>query len=161
MHYPDLKSYTVGEQPNQNIIKIVGWLSKNHAFAKGKVEVELLDRLWQFCKQPLGQGIRQNACQLCPHGTPTLEEYNGEQQDMSGWRLLLICNDQVAYLAPHVIFHYIVAHQYLPPPEFLEAVMIMPVPTPDPQAYFEAIEPYYVNLPGIEAIYLEIAENIK
>lgn len=159
MNYPDLKSYTVGEPPQQNLIKIVGWLTKDQLFAKGKVDTQVLDRLWEFCKQPLGQGIRKNACQLCPPGTPILVEYNGEQQDLSRWRLLLLCNDQAAYLAPHVIFHYITAHQYLPPQEFLDVIMSMPLPTPNPQAYFDAIEPYYANLADIEKIYADIAEQ--
>ena len=86
-------------------------------------------------------------------------EHNGETQDFNSWCLLLICSDQAAYLAPHVIFHYIVAHQYLPPQEFLAAVNKMPLPTTEPQSYFDKLERYHANLADIERLYLEIAEN--
>ena len=56
-HYPDLKTYTLGEPPHQKIVKVVGWLNKEKFFTRGIVPAPILNRLWEFCKQPMGQGL--------------------------------------------------------------------------------------------------------
>ena len=160
MNYPDLKAYPIGQKPDQKIIKVVGWINKTDPFPKGSVPKPILDKLWEFCKQPMGHGLKKDACQLCTLGSDSLVEYNGEQQAFDSWRLLLVANDTTLYLSPHVIFHYIVKHHYLPPQEFLDVALEMPSPASDPQAYSDTLEQYFMYLEDIEKLYIEIASNL-
>lgn len=158
-NYPDLKTYVFGEGPAQKRVKLVGGLDKDQSFPTGTVPETILDRLWELCKQPMGPGLWKHAYQLCPTEATSVINYKGEQQEFGRWQIVLVCQEQTMYVAPHIIFHSIMVHHYLPPQEFLDAVLTMPLPTADNQAYMATLEPFHVYLSDIEALYVEIANN--
>ena len=50
-------------------------------------------------------------------------------------------NEGVTYAAPNLIYHYIVDHHYLPPEEFIRAVLEGPLPdSPEYLARAEQVE---------------------
>jgi hypothetical protein len=136
MHYADLSPYTytrgqpgdsavnVGlgwlpaEQPDDSAVN-VGWLSPDHEFTKGSVPDEFITALRQLVRAPKNQCWGWHECEFCPPSPrrprasvgPTCG--NGEMWVLGGSGRTLV--------APVLILHYVEAHQYQPPAEFLRA----------------------------------------
>ena len=67
------------------------------------------------------------SCTLCRFTRgPRYLEWNGTRVEM-GCTNLYVPTDQLVYVAPSMILHYIDAHSYLPPMKFCNAVMLCPV----------------------------------
>jgi hypothetical protein len=50
---------------------------------------------------------------------------------------------EVTYVAPNLIYHYVVAHQYLPPDVFLDALRSLALPNPAVVWILEWIESFH------------------
>jgi hypothetical protein len=48
--------------------------------------------------------------------------------------------DGVLFVAPEMVAHYVEKHEYLPPPEFIQAVLM--TPAPGTVEYAEAVRPF-------------------
>lgn len=93
----------------------VGWLGTWRPHQKGATTSEFRERLARFCASPtiLHRGMfscRQGICKLRPKS-----EY--------GYGEIVVVGDGVVFLAPSLIAHYVERHDYLPPAEFVEAVL--------------------------------------
>jgi hypothetical protein len=44
---------------------------------------------------------------------------------------LAVASESVLYIAPELVLHYVRAHSYLPPEEFVQAVLSAPLPGSD------------------------------
>ncbi|AVP96808.1 hypothetical protein C7S18_06155 [Ahniella affigens] len=127
MFFADLTPYEYGPcQPNDNLVN-VGWLAREHPFASGEVPKEFLMALRKLVASPVNLYRGSHICELCPApplrlspgGIPMLypppeTTGNGEIR-IRGLRGLV-------YVAPVLVAHYVEAHKYLPPAEFIEAV---------------------------------------
>jgi hypothetical protein len=49
-------------------------------------------------------------------------KFNNETINLGGSEIFVI-KDKLVYIAPSLIFHYVLDHEYLPPDEFIDAVM--------------------------------------
>jgi hypothetical protein len=99
-----------------DVLTAVGWLSDDVSFRIGQTPQAsyektkaLLIEPWQFC---VFAGIHH--CELCQFDPP------------AGHRNLFIPNGTTIFVCPELITHYIAAHQYRPPDEFLAAVDVCP-----------------------------------
>ena len=111
-------------------IRAVGWLSAHHEYPRGPVPPDFEDALRKHLSDPW-QRVHAggfHACELC-RGEPYRESLN-----------LLIPTDTVIYIAPAMIGHTIADHDYLPPDEFIDAVLKCP-PQGSP-AYLERMEKF-------------------
>lgn len=115
-HYLDLKPCTDFQVEQPDALLAVGWLDEAHEYSTGDVSAdfylklkELLIDPWQPCVSMGG-----HECQLCQFDPPT------------GTRNLFVPDDKILYACPELILHYIAAHRYRPPEQFILAVMSCP-----------------------------------
>lgn len=127
--YPDLGTETiVTEGPH---VRAVGWLSSEHEFPTGETPPAVLEHVREFCQRwqdclealsfPLFGGVHQ--CEVCHSST--------------GYGNVGVPAGDLLYVAPELLAHYIEAHRYAPPAEFVTAIMASPLPgTPE---YHDAV----------------------
>lgn len=98
-------------------LRAIGWLDDNRAYEVGPVSPEFIARLHEQLQDPFaivdfGGG---HACSLCESASAPYG--NGE---------LIVPAAKVCYVAPVLLAHYVEAHHYLPPTEFIEALLNCP-----------------------------------
>lgn len=134
-YYPDLTPYHyISPKPLKDVLT-VGWLAAGHEFRTGPtpagLRANLEDLMWTHFASPM-LGI--HACELC-HGSDPREppdiikvERDGNVAYLGGGEIWVPSVDRtLIYAAPTLILHYIDAHAYLPPDEFIAAVRAEPV----------------------------------
>lgn len=92
----------------------MGWLEAEHPFPTGVVEDWVVRKLAKLLRKPY-----QPMCYLGWHDCSLC---GGAQSTANLWLPGEGCN----YVAPEMILHYIVAHEYAPPEPFLKAVRECP-----------------------------------
>jgi hypothetical protein len=130
MYFKDLTSCKYHEGPYHATswsvpLLSVGWLESPHEYNRGTADVALLEKLRGFVL--LGRttyshlrfrGIHR--CSICGGNTDDSLGVGWSQE------VLIIPGERVVYATPGGIVHYIESHGYLPPPEFIDAVMRCP-----------------------------------
>jgi len=119
-------------------LRAIGWLESGKEFEIGSVDGEFLDRLKAHLHDPFGlvDFCGSHVCSLCagafaPHG-------NCE---------LIVPTEEVCYVAPALIAHYVEAHRYRPPAAFIEALVNCP---PQKSAsYMARIAPFLNELNNV------------
>ena len=97
-------------------VRAVGWLSEGHPYTKGAVPSDfqqLLRRHIAEAWQPV-MACGLHFCELC------------EEKPFACGSNLWIPTEAVLYITPGMISHYIEAHGYRPPEEFVKAVITCP-----------------------------------
>jgi hypothetical protein len=103
----------------------VGWLEAGHAYTQGPVapeHVEALERLLVGTWQPVVAAGWHN-CSLCgrtDYDKPFTRLIGGEHKLLGADNMFVPHGDRM-YVAPTLVLHYIDAHGYRPPEEFLRA----------------------------------------
>ncbi len=127
MFFEDLSPYRYGSFSWRSLLwreLNVGWLDSAYQFAQGSVPHGFLDRMFEHCLHPVRQMKGFHICQFC---SPILEHpkicRNGREIWVGSAEIRVRGRGRVRYAAPTLIYHYIEAHQYLPPEEFIEAVL--------------------------------------
>ncbi len=99
-----------------HLLRAIGWLERGKSFSTGEIKIEVLEKLSALRKHPWTSGYTvfrgYHDCDIC-----RLEE---------GTINLFIPANGFLYVCPELITHYIVAHKYLPPDDFCEAVLKCP-----------------------------------
>lgn len=114
MYLPDLSPYHYAGLPESGVVH-VGWLDRDEVFPRGEVAESLLEKLQQLARNPVRVYRGLHVCNLCDGASGTGE--------------VRVPGSRVVYAAPVLIVHYIRAHGYLPPSEFLSALAVMPAPS--------------------------------
>lgn len=135
MYFPDLSEYAYGRTAPKSHILNIGWLSKEHAYPRGAVPESISQRLAELIKTPVNLYRGSHLCEFCP-APPTLMSPGGIKMINpppetwgNGEIRLRAAGTSRIYVAPVLIHHYIVAHGYLPPEEFIETIRTgTPVP---------------------------------
>ena len=119
MFYPDL-----GRRCDVDFgdhVRAVGWLECKRLYSTGSVPAAFYAALNEHVStawQPVGMpGI--HLCDFCPQPLPNGYFVGGNSN------VWIPCEDWV-YVAPGLILHYIEAHSYRPPLEFVNAVLAAP-----------------------------------
>jgi hypothetical protein len=101
-------------------IRAVGWLEPDHEFSVGDTEVEFQRRLGEMSKN------WSDSSSVC--GWPVFAGPHrcGFCAKVQGFGEFAVPGKEVTYVAPSLIAHYVEAHQYAPPWDFIEAVMACP-----------------------------------
>jgi hypothetical protein len=111
----------------------VGWLAAAHPYERGRVDEPFFLRLMSALVdpwQPFAAG-GFHRCEFCQFsGGPGRVNYSsrpGDQLTVTvGATNLFVPGRGVLYMAPSLIVHYIDAHDYTPPREFIDAVLACP-----------------------------------
>jgi hypothetical protein len=131
-YYPDLSAYTfvppAGDPPAVN----VGWLHKDQPFERGDVPYDFVNRLKRLALARHNQTRGFHVCEFC-QGLRALLASGKEASDLrkqcaEDYRISsaeVRVQDRAGrwYAAPQMIAHYVEAHGYRPPQEFIDAVM--------------------------------------
>jgi len=119
MFFADLSPWS-GYQ-SKGPFKAIGWLSKDHPYQRGELTSEALSALHAFMNEAVTFWIAcgHHRCEFCPTTGPwTLANTSSRE--------ILVPAIDVIYVAPVLILHYIEAHQYKPPDEFIDALLACP-----------------------------------
>ena|SRR5687768_8077192 len=134
-HYADLEhdGYFISGPS----FRAIGWLSASHDFPVGETPADVVSRLKLFSSRGGGQReigwpseFGKHTCELC-----YAHEGAGEIAVPAG---------EILYVAPSMISHYVEAHRYAPPAEFVAACMASAVPGTD--EYRSAAAPFRILL---------------
>ena len=122
----------VGTLPENLELCAVGWLGDSVPSA-GETPAACISRLWKAykSKQFIIDGTAGwHDCELCSGPDdwypgsrvgPFLR-WRGRRLRVRGYGHFLIRYDEIVYMSPVLVLHYIIDHAYLPPDEWVEAV---------------------------------------
>lgn len=153
-YYPDLTSYCYISHLIRPSTLNVGWIEGN-CFEKGTLSDDVLDKLWRFCQCSIGQTRGFHVCNLpgCEQRTWSAGPHKSSRGEatvlLGSAEIRVFGKNGYIYAAPDMIYHYVIDHLYMPPEEFIEALLISPLP--GAQEYFDRLK----------LLQLEWADNIK
>jgi hypothetical protein len=116
MWFEDLTKCDYFGEEYAEILTAVGWLENEKPFATGKVPIDFFEKLSELQKNPWTFAFfcGFHECSIC--------QFKGK----SGIKNIFIPHNKKIYVCPELITHYINNHFYLPPDEFIEAVLNCP-----------------------------------
>lgn len=124
MHFSDLSHYAYLLPTGLAHVLTVGWLHASQAYPRGTVRAATLEKLKRLVLvQPAMQTRGHSACEVC--GRYEVELVAAQGARILGSAEVWVPDSQVAgrvYAAPDLVVHYIEAHSYRPPIEFLASV---------------------------------------
>lgn len=128
---PDLDPYTAA--PEAEMLGLtplaVGWLDKRAPFPTAVPTAALLLLLLPFCLENnvVYPWPRPQPCPLCGKVIPATDEPEGGRY-VPGKGEIRVIGEEDIFAAPSLIYHYVAAHNYQPPAEFIAAVLHGPQP---------------------------------
>ena len=134
MYFADMELCTYHSGPfdagNWSVpLRAVGWLESPHLFLTGVASHALVSKLTELAiktgsRYPHEKFRGLHVCSFCRE--------KGPATSLTGSHInVFIPGDDVVYIAPAGIVHYIETHSYAPPPEFVAAVLRCPDPSTD------------------------------
>jgi len=122
--YADLTPYVYLPEPADHPAQNVGWLAEGHPFPTGAVPAGFVDRLGRLAlRHPVHRTRGWEECAFCDGDHPTEAEVDGERQPVGDAEIRVTGPDDRRFAAPTLVVHYVAAHGYRPPDEFVDAVM--------------------------------------
>ncbi|MFG1496799.1 hypothetical protein ABMA57_09210 [Saccharospirillum sp. HFRX-1] len=146
MHYNDYSLYSHFLSEPVSSAYNIGWLDVENEFKKGAVPVGFVDKLNSIIigtnsfNAQISRKRSARKCKLCNSDYISIE--NQEGKEVLGAANLLIPYAQNTYfIAPTMVGHYISYHNYMPPEEFISAVLCVDTSIPyfADQIYLELI----------------------
>lgn len=123
MYFPDLTNYFKSQIKNQSVLR-VGWLTKGRRFPTGRTSTLFAEKLLTMCKNPVNRTRGFHQCDFCVYSDFAVKIQQSDQQIYLGSAEIWVSDEQNRiYVAPNLIYHYVTAHQYYPPDDFIEAVL--------------------------------------
>jgi len=119
----------------------IGYLFPTDPYPRGHVVDTVLERLIVLVQHPIASWFGWHYCNLetCSQEQSSAElRHNGFLIANRCDSDILVPGNTTVYVAPALILHYILRHEYVPPSSFTEAVLACP--EPGSEAYFAAIE---------------------
>jgi hypothetical protein len=95
----------------------VGWLSADHDFRKGPTSAEFQKNLTEFCSISVWQTRGCHGCEFCGARVPVIDGLS------LGSAEIRVFGETCTFACPNLILHYVTAHAYQPPDEFIDAVL--------------------------------------
>lgn len=117
--------------------KNVGWIGPTSQFEAMNADESFLDRLWCYCKISVAPTRGIHDCELCDSRRTRIAERHGETLLLGSAEIRVFSSAGDVYAAPNLIYHYVQAHGYRPPDEFIQAVQNGLLP--DSSAYLERL----------------------
>lgn len=118
MYFEDLTSYEYVKIPEKSFN--VGWLDDKHEFTKGEPPLGFVEKLEQYKHHTAMLTKGFHMCQFCSDDVP--------KKSYSSNEIRVVSSEGKLYASPTMIIHYVKEHNYLPPQEFIDAVMNGPYP---------------------------------
>jgi hypothetical protein len=127
----DLEPYCYGVSAPLKDVVSIGWLSSTSSYPRGRPTIEVVDALGQLLSSHRVLKTRgYHECEFCLWRRPwrqsplTYETRSGKKITLGSAEIWVpSSNSAVIYAAPDLIYHYVKEHRYLPPSEFVNAVL--------------------------------------
>lgn len=130
-HYEDLSTYAYSESVENKTLLNIGWLGRDISFPRGVIPTGFVERLAVAGSPSINLMRGTHYCSVCPEHTYEDHSYWSVTLDRNIWlgmsEIDILGEGNIIYVAPSLIIHYIEAHDYLPPQEYMDAVMKMSV----------------------------------
>jgi hypothetical protein len=133
-YFSDYSPYAYGHESHPGVVH-VGWLDNVHPYAKGTVDARLIEKMKLLASNPVELYRGKHICELCaepPDLVKTTLPNSVALDPNCSWARwvglrssngeIRVSGEGVVFAAPVLIVHYIEAHSYLPPDQFLKAV---------------------------------------
>jgi hypothetical protein len=121
-YFPDLSPYCFFKNQSGPDIVNIGWLDAYHPYRKGETDISLIEKLLRHCKaSPVNRTRGLHHCPFCSSYPITMRVGN-EDIVLGSAEIRLNGTGNVVFAAPNLICHYMAAHQYHPPDEFMAAL---------------------------------------
>lgn len=130
--FDDLSPCDYYGEANAARFKAVGWLEEGREFRRGRVDPRFVHKLVLLLGEPspLERSTDPHYCSLCVFSRGPSEFHLFQSPGMPsvpmGNRNLVLPGAGFLYVAPSLVLHYMDAHQYVPPDEFIKAVLECP-----------------------------------
>ncbi|MAP09550.1 MAG: hypothetical protein CMM00_12360 [Rhodopirellula sp.] len=115
-HFDDFAQCDYFSENSAQTLRAIGWLSNAKAFPTGPIDSKTFSKLKELLNAPwqpvVFAGVHN--CDLCQFDPPC------------GHVNLFVPNGSIIFVCPELIVHYIAAHHYRPPHDFLSAVKDCP-----------------------------------
>jgi hypothetical protein len=127
MYFEDLTPCSYGRAPSADVLS-VGWLSRDHTFAVGPAPQPFVDALAELASRPVNLYRGVHLCEFRPSPPKVLSEGGIPMIDplpgTAGNGEIHVTDGDLTYVAPVMVLHYVTAHSYLPPAQFIRAVEV-------------------------------------
>lgn len=134
-YFPDLSPYSYLPRYGCTLtdVRNVGWLDPDYPFPTGPVPEGTIERLLALAEFHKVQPTRGfHICRFCPASkiAQPFRMCQGRKVWLGTAEICVVSNSGKAYAAPTLFIHYVEAHHYRPPDEFLKALFEMQIPDP-------------------------------
>jgi hypothetical protein len=127
--FADLTPHTYAPTGDLEMLN-VGWLDEGWPFPVGPTSQVFRDALLELCKHPIILHRGFHVCCYC----------RGQQQDRAGnGQIRVLSRKGIWYAAPTLVHHYVLAHAYSPPADFVDAV-VSPVAVGTDYGWFPEVD---------------------
>jgi len=136
-YYPDLSQCSYFGSEEADKLVAVGWLDQAHPYRRGAANERFIDKLSDLLVEPWAPMylLGYADCPFCQLPSYRIA-FNGKSIDVGSLNLF-VPGSGFLFVAPSMILHYVISHNYLPPREFCDAILNCP-PMKSPE-YFQAI----------------------
>ena len=129
-YFPDGSPYAYLAEVRDESAVNIGWLDGGIPYPTREVPVAFVRRLRDICRSGVNRTRGLHQCNLCPadQGTnwppsPTTIRASAGDYVVGGAEIRVPGRDGIVYASPDMIIHYVEAHGYRPPDDFIEAVL--------------------------------------
>lgn len=109
-YFVDLTTHTYTENEEEEGVLNVGWLGEGNTPPMGEAPDDFVVALSKLCSSPIKKHRGVHVCEFCGN-------------DFGNGQVRVCGSSGIWYSAPRMIEHYVKVHQYLPPDEFIDAVI--------------------------------------
>ena len=108
----------------------IGWLDAAYPYTHGEIVPQdkelLLDMMFEFCRYPVCRYRGVHVCQYCTHQDSKFDlitvQKNHATVSLGNGSIMVQGRNNLVYVAPTLVYHYVAEHNYMPPDEFIHAV---------------------------------------
>ena len=115
-YFEDLTPHSYSLRRIEDGVLNIGWLAKGHEFDRGVTPEKFRQNLKKICQNAIHLHRGFHVCEFCkPSPGDDCAKGNGQ---------IRICSqNNIWYVAPTMIYHYVIKHNYHPPNEFINAII--------------------------------------
>ena len=138
-YFPDHSPYAYGHGSHPGVVHL-GWLDNIHPYPKGAVDARLIEKMKLLTSKPVQLYRGKHICELCDEPPDIVKTTLPDRvvidpncswarwvDERSSNGEIRVSREGIIFAAPVLIVHYIEAHSYLPPTQFLKAVEAAPI----------------------------------
>jgi len=122
-YFKDMTPYAYppfASQGSENLLNI-GWLEAGIPYPTGEIDADLLRRILDLCKMPVNRTRGWHRCPFCGK-CPVVISFGDGNLKLGDAEIRVQGTRGRSFACPTLVYHYIEAHNYRPPQEFVEAL---------------------------------------